>query len=178
MPDFESLGAETVFSGQIFDVRRGRFRHADGAEVTREFVVHGGAVAVVAYDHEVVYLVRQPREAVGRSDLVEIPAGRLDVEGEAPLAAIQRELAEEIGKAAATWGHATTYFSSAGFTNERMSVYLATDLHDVPRPLVAEDERIEVVTWPLADLDAAIDAALDAKTLIGLLWLQRARRAG
>lgn len=178
MADFESLDAETVFEGRIFSVRRGRFRHADGDEVTREFVAHGGAVGVVAYDERFVYLVRQPREAIERSDLLEIPAGRLDVEGEAPLVTVKRELAEEIGKAADTWTHATTYFSSAGFTNEQVSVFLATGLRDVERPEVEEDERIEVVLWPLAELDAAIDATSDAKTLIGLLWLRRSREGG
>lgn len=167
----------TVFTGEIFSVRRGRYRRADGEEVTREVVVHGGAVAVVAYDETSVYLVRQPREAIERSDVLELPAGRLDVEGEAPLRTAQRELAEEIGMAANSWAHATTYFTSTGFTNEEVSIFLATDLREVVVPDNAPDEGIEVVRWPLVELDAAIDASLDAKTLIGLLWLRRAREA-
>jgi ADP-ribose pyrophosphatase len=135
-------------------------------------------VGVVAYDDEHLYLVRQPREAIDRSDVLEIPAGRLDVEGEEPLATAQRELAEEIGLAADSWQHATTYFSSAGFTDEEVHVFLATDLRRVDRPETEEEERIELVRWPLAELDAAIDATVDAKTLIGLLWLRRARAEG
>ena len=81
-----------------------RFRHADGEEVTREIVRHQGAVGDLAYDEEVVWLVRQPREAVGEPDLLEIPAGRLDEPGEEPLAAAQRELAEEIGRGARALG--------------------------------------------------------------------------
>jgi ADP-ribose pyrophosphatase len=177
-PGFEAIERETLFEGKIFSVERGRFRHADGDEVTREKVHHDGAVGVVAYDDEDLYLVRQPREAIDRSDVLEIPAGRLDVEGEEPLATAQRELAEEIGLAADSWQHATSYFSSAGFTDEEVHVFLATDLRRVDRPETEEEERIELVRWPLAELDAAIDATVDAKTLIGLLWLRRARAEG
>ena len=177
-PGFEDIDRETLFEGKIFSVERGRFRHADGDEVTREKVHHDGAVGVVAYDDEHLYLVRQPREAIDRSDVLEIPAGRLDVEGEEPLATAQRELAEEIGLAADSWQHATTYFSSSGFTDEEVHVFLATDLRRVERPETEEEERIELVRWPLAELDAAIDATVDAKTLIGLLWLRRARAEG
>jgi ADP-ribose pyrophosphatase len=177
-PGFESLGGETVYEGRIFAVRRERFRHADGEEVERDFVVHGGAVGVVAYDDEQLWLVRQPREAIGRDDVLEIPAGRLDVDGEAPLDAAKRELAEELGLAAADWAHATTYLTSSGFTNEQVHVFFATGLSRVAQPETEEDERIEVVGWPLDELDAAIEASIDAKTLIGLLLLARARAAG
>jgi len=177
-PGFEAIERETVFEGAIFSVERGRFRHDDGREATREKVHHDGAVGVVAHDGEHLYLVRQPREAINRSDVLEIPAGRLDVEGEEPLAAAQRELAEEIGLAADSWQHATTYFSSAGFTDEEVHVFLATGLRRVHQPETEEEERIELVRWPLADLDAAIDVTVDAKTLIGLLWLRRARGEG
>src|SRR6185312_7318054 len=95
---FQWLGGETVYDGNIVDVRIERFRHADGEEVTREIVRHQGAVAVVAQDESDVWLVRQPREAVDEGALLEIPAGRLDVAEEQPLAAAQRELAEEIGR--------------------------------------------------------------------------------
>ena len=73
------------------------FRYADGEPAEREVVAHPGAVAIVAHDDEHVYLVRQPREAVGEPALLELPAGKLDVEGETPLECAQRELAEEIG---------------------------------------------------------------------------------
>ncbi len=97
----QSLGGESVYDGRLVDVRIERFRHADGEVVTREIVRHRGAVAIVAHDREVVWLVRQPREAVGE-DLLEIPAGRLDVDGESPEDAARRELAEEIGGAGRT----------------------------------------------------------------------------
>ena len=100
---FERVDADTVFEGKLFDVCAGRFRHEDGETVTREWAAHSGAVGVVAHDDEVVWLVRQPREAVGEPDLLELPAGKLDEEGEPPLECGQRELAEEIGKAAESW---------------------------------------------------------------------------
>ncbi len=179
MPSFEVLETETVFEGRIFDVARAQVRFEDGEEATREYVDHGGAVAIVAYDDEQLWLVRQPREAIERDDVLELPAGRLDREGEAPLAAAQRELAEELGLEASEWQHATTYYSSSGFTNEEIHVFLATGLERLDqRPEAEEDERLEVVTWPLDQLDGAIEATTDAKTLIGLLWLRRARDAG
>jgi 8-oxo-dGTP pyrophosphatase MutT (NUDIX family) len=173
---FERVESRTVFEGTIFDVEEGRFRHEDGEEVTRQYVSHPGAVGVVAHDGERVWLVRQPREATGDPDLLELPAGKLDEEGEGPLECGQRELAEEIGKAAATWEHLKTFYTSAGFTNEQCHVYLATDLRDVPDKQT-EGERIDVEPRPLSELDATIAECRDAKTLIGLLLL-RARLRG
>lgn len=172
---FEHLGGESMFHGRIVDVRVERFRYEDGDEVEREMIRHPGAVGVVACDETSVWLVRQPREAVGDPDVLEIPAGRLDVDGEGPLEAGKRELAEEIGKAADHWEHLVTYWSSVGIMDEEVHVYLATGLHDA-RAEVEENERIELVPWPLDDLAGAIAATRDAKTLIGLLLLERRRR--
>jgi 8-oxo-dGTP pyrophosphatase MutT (NUDIX family) len=169
---FERVSATTEFEGAIFKVCRGTFRHEDGGEVEREWVEHGGAVGVVAHDGEHVFLVRQPREAVGAPDLLEVPAGKLDVEGEAPLETAKRELAEEIGKAAEQWEPLARFYTSPGFTNEEVHLFLATGLFDVDQPEVEEDERIELVTHPLAELDALIPVVSDSKTLIGLLQLR------
>jgi ADP-ribose pyrophosphatase len=173
--DFEHLGGETAFSGRLIDVRHERYRHADGEEVTREVVAHDGAVGIVVHDGENVLLVRQPREAVGEPDLLEVPAGRLDVEGEQPLESAQRELAEEIGRGARDWEPILSYYSSAGFTNEQVHLFLATDLYEASADS-GETERIEIVPWPLARLDEAIDGCRDAKTIIGLYWLRRRLR--
>lgn len=169
---FEPLGGETVYDGTLVDVRVERFRHADGEEVTREIVRHRGAVGVVAHDGASVWLVRQPREAIAEPDLLEIPAGRLDVEGELPLDAARRELAEEIGRGAGSWEPILTYYTSAGFTDEQVHLFLATDLYEQSAES-EENERIEIVPWPLERLDDAIAECRDAKTLIGLLWLSR-----
>jgi 8-oxo-dGTP pyrophosphatase MutT (NUDIX family) len=172
---FEPIGGETMYSGRLLDVRVERFRHADGQEVTREVVRHCGAVAIVAHDERHVWLVRQPREAVGAVALLEIPAGRLDVAGEEPLHAAKRELAEEIGQGAGSWEPILSYWVSAGITDERVHLFLASGLYPAQADS-DEEERIEVVRWPLEDLDGALAACEDAKTLIGLLWL--ARRLG
>jgi ADP-ribose pyrophosphatase len=171
--EFERLGGETAWEGKIANIRIERFRHADGTEVTREVIVHQGAVGVVAHDDEHVWLVRQPREAVGSPDLLEVPAGKLDVEGEEPLATAERELAEEIGKSASSWRELKRFYTSPGFTDERVVMYEATELSDAPEAGGEEDERIDVVPWPLDRLDDAIDACEDSKSLIGLLWLAR-----
>jgi len=170
--EFEPVGAETKYEGRIFTVREETFRHEDGKESTREIVRHTGAVGVVCHDGQSLWLVRQPREAVGEPDLLEIPAGKLDVEGEAPLEAAKRELAEEIGKAASEWEHLHTFFTSPGFTDEACHVYLATGLSDASAD-ADEHERIDIEVRPLAELDAIIDEVTDSKTLIGLLELRR-----
>jgi ADP-ribose pyrophosphatase len=94
------------------------------------------------------------------------------VEGEEPLQAAQRELAEEIGLGAESWEPILAYYSSAGFTDERVYLFAATGLHEASADS-GENERIEIVRWPLSDLDAAIGQCEDAKTLIGLMWLAR-----
>lgn len=169
---FTALGGETVYHGRIVDVRIERFRHADGEEVSREVVRHQGAVAIVAHDEERVWLVRQPREAVNEQRLLEIPAGRLDVEGEQPLQAARRELAEEIGRGAEHWEPIVTYYTGAGIIDERVHVFLATGLFE-SHAHSEENERIEIIGWPLERLGDAIEECRDAKTLIGLLWLAR-----
>ena len=173
---FERLGARTEWEGRFVSARVERWRHEDGDEVEREVVGHPGAVAVVAHDDEHVWLVRQPREAVGDPALLELPAGKLDVDGEPPLETAKRELAEEIGKRADRWHELEAFYTSPGFSDERVIVYLATALTDVPEgPQPDEGERIEIVPWPLARLEEAIEACQDAKSLIGLLWLRLLR---
>jgi 8-oxo-dGTP pyrophosphatase MutT (NUDIX family) len=171
----ERIGSETVWEGHIGKVRIERFRYDDGEEAEREVVEHPGAVAVIAHDGERVFMVRQPREAVNEPDLLELPAGKLDEDGESPLDTAQRELAEEIGKGARDWTHLKTFYTSPGFTDEVCHVYEATDLFDKSAE-ADENERIEVIDFPLDELDAVIAQCEDAKSIIGLLWF-RAYRA-
>jgi 8-oxo-dGTP pyrophosphatase MutT (NUDIX family) len=169
---FERTGGETRYEGKVFSVREETFRHEDGDESTREIVRQTGAVGVVWHDGERIWIVRQPREAEGVRVMLELPDGKLDVEGEEPLETAKRELAEEIGKAAEHWEHLHSFYTSPGFTDEQCHVYLATGLSDAEAE-TDEHERIDIETRPLAELDALIDEVRDAKTLIGLLELRR-----
>ena len=99
MTELEPIGSETKWAGTIVRVGIERFRRAGGKEVEREKVWHAGAVGILAVDERHVWLTRQPREAIRQSSSLEIPAGKLDVEGESPLEAAQRELGEEIASA-------------------------------------------------------------------------------
>ncbi len=167
----ERVGGRTVWEGRVAKVRVDRFRYEDGEEAEREIVEHPGAVGIVAHDGEKLYLVRQPREPVGEEALLELPAGKLDEEGESPLDTAQRELAEEIGKGARTWQHLTRFYTSPGFADEECHLFMATDLYD-EKADTEENERIEIVEVPLTDLDGVIRDCRDSKTLVGLLWLR------
>jgi ADP-ribose pyrophosphatase len=171
----ERIGSKTVYEGQIASVRVEEFRHPDGSTAVREVVGHPGAVAMVAHDHEFVYLVRQPREATGEDALLELPAGKLDVPDEDPLDCARRELAEEVGKSASHWRELKRFYTSPGFTEEEVIVYLATGLDDASAES-DEEERIEIVPWSLRDLDGAIEECRDSKSLIGLLIFRQLRR--
>jgi len=173
----ERIGSERVYEGKIASVRVDEFRYPDGETAKREIVAHPGAVGVVAYDERFVYLVRQPREPVGEDALLEVPAGKLDAEGETPLETAKRELAEEIGKRAEQWHELKRFYTSPGFADEEVHLFVATGLSDAEAD-AEEEERIEVVEWPLADLDAAIDECSDSKSLIGLLALRYILREG
>jgi 8-oxo-dGTP pyrophosphatase MutT (NUDIX family) len=169
---FERVGSEEIWRGKIATVRVDRFRYDDdGDEADREIVGHPGAVAIVAHDGEELFLVEQPREPVDEQALLELPAGKLDEEGEGPLETAKRELAEEIGKGAREWKHLTTVYGSPGFSDEEFHVYLATGLYDESAE-AEENERIEIKRVPLAELDDVIREVKDSKTLIGLLWLR------
>ena len=168
---FERIDSKTVWEGQIATVHVDRVRYDDGDEADRERVSHPGAVAVVAHDGERLFLVRQPREAVDEQSLLELPAGKLDAEGEGPLETAKRELAEEIGKGARSWRYLTKFYTSPGFVEEVCHVYVATDLYDESAEAEG-DERIEIVEALLAELDAVIEGCRDAKTLVGLLWFR------
>jgi len=172
--NFERLESETLFEGKFISVRRDTFRHEDGDIVKRELVTHPGAVGVVVLDDdEQLWFVRQPREAIGVPDLLEIPAGKLDVEGEDPLEAGRRELAEEIGKRAGHWHSLGAFYTSAGFADEIIHLFLATGISDVDeRPEIEENERIDVELRPLSDLDVILAEATDSKTLIALYRLR------
>ena len=168
--ELKRIGGKLVYRGPIASVRMDRFQYPDGSKDIRQVVVHPGAVCMLAHDNRVLYMVRQPREPVEEPALLELPAGKLDVEGETPLECAQRELAEEIGKSAGDWRQLKSFYASPGFATERIHLFLATELYDTEAS-AGSGERIEVVEVPLGELDEAIRQCEDAKSLVGLLML-------
>ena len=170
--ELKRVGGKLVYRGPIASVRMDRFEYPDGSKDVRQVVVHPGAVCMIAHDNQTLYMVRQPREAVEEPALLELPAGKLDVEGETPLECAQRELAEEIRKSAGDWRQLKSFYTSPGFANERVHLFLATELYDTEAE-ADSDERIEIVEFPLSELDEAIRQCEDAKSLVGLLTLKQ-----
>ncbi|MFA4927088.1 MAG: NUDIX hydrolase [Patulibacter sp.] len=166
---FERVGGTVLHQGRIVRLVEDTFRFADGVEVQREIVRHMGAVGILVHDGTDLLLTRQPREATGNPNSLEIPAGRLDKPGEEPIECAKRELAEEIGRAAAQWQPVFAFQPSVGILDETVHLFCAWDLSDASADS-GEDERIELVRWPIADIDGAIAATNDGKTLLALLW--------
>ncbi len=178
MHEFERIGEERRFEGRIITAGVERFRHADGEEVRREKVWHPGAVGIVAVGDGYVWLTRQPREVAGMPDSLEIPAGKLDVAGEPPLQTARRELAEEVGAGAARWEPLYEFFTSPGFSDEKVWLFLATELTGLDAGATPDaGERIAAERWPLDRLGEAIAQCRDSKSLIALLHLAAHRRA-
>lgn len=168
----DGLGVESsepMYEGEIVDLSVVHFRRPNGLVVRREVIAHPGAVVMVPVDGASVLMVRQPREAVGEY-LLELPAGKLDVPGEPPLECAKRELAEEVGRAAAAWESLGGFYTAPAILEEYIHCFLATDLSAIAHEPIPEEE-ITVVPWPLADLDSLIDDVRDAKSLIGLMRL-------
>lgn len=170
------LDSEQVFQGHFLDVRRDRVALPDGGVATREYIRHPGAVMVVPLlDDGRLLMERQYRHPMGRV-MLEFPAGKLDA-GEDPLACGQRELLEETGYSAAEWACAGVLHNAIAYSDEGIHIYFARGLTRGSQQL-DEGEFLELVTHSVDDLDrlAAAGELTDAKTLIGLLWLQRWRQ--
>jgi 8-oxo-dGTP pyrophosphatase MutT (NUDIX family) len=174
----------TVFHGMVWDVRRDEVDLGGGETVTREVIDHPGAVGVVVLDtDERVLLLRQYRHPV-RSYLWEPPAGLLDVAGEDPLVAAQRELAEEADLTADDWHLLVDFYNSPGGSTEAFRCFLARGLHEVPeaeRHAREHEERAMVPAW--IDLSEARDLVLAGRlhnpaTVSGVLAAAAARDAG
>lgn len=177
MTEFDVISERVEWQGRLLKAGRETYRYADGSENTFDKVWHPGAVTVVPYDGEHVWLVHQPREASRLQRSLEIPAGKRDREDEPLIDLAKRELVEEIGKQAETWREVLAFHPTPGFCDEHITLFAATDLSDADGGAAPEDdEHIEIVPWPLSDIDGAIASTSDGKTLIGLLWLARELR--
>jgi ADP-ribose pyrophosphatase len=157
-----------VFEGKQISVD---VEHWGGHE--REVVRHPGAVAIVPIDVAGrVTLVRQLREPAGKR-LLELPAGTREPDEE-PLATAKRELVEEAGLGGGEWRLAATFFSTPGFCDELVHVYVAEGVEETQRE-PQEDEEIELVCVPVSGLESLLPEIEDAKTLVGLLLYLRER---
>lgn len=159
--------SEVAFEGAVWDIRRETFE-LDGQPIVREFMQHTGAVAVLALDERGrVLVIRQYRHPIRMRDW-ELPAGLLDTEGETPLQAAQRELAEEADLVAARWDVLCEFTSSPGGSTEVVRVYLARELSDADEVFERTEEEAGIeVRW--VDLDEAVDAVLSRQVRNGIL---------
>lgn len=168
------VSAEQVFRGILLDVRRDTIRLPNSTDTaTREYIVHPGAVMVLPIlDDGRLVMERQHRYPVGRV-LLEFPAGKIDPLEQTQVCA-QRELAEETGYRASQWARACLLHNACAYSTEGIEIWFARDLVAGPARLDA-GEFLEVMTHTPAELDAlcASGEVTDAKTLIGLLWLQK-----
>ena len=171
----ERIGSRKTHDGKTISVRVDEVRYEDGSTAEREVVEHPGAVAILAHDDRRFFMVRQPREPVEEDSLLELPAGKLDVPGEAPIDCAKRELVEEVGLQAAEWRMLKRIYTSPGFADEEVHIFVATGLTQV-EPNPSEGERIEIIEVPLDELDEAIEACVDAKSLVGLLLFREQRQ--
>jgi ADP-ribose pyrophosphatase len=157
-PDFAVVGTEHHYRGWVIDVHTDQVRMPDGVIAKRDVIDHPGAVAVVALDDEgAVVMVRQYRHPI-RSQLMELPAGLLDLKGEPALSAARRELFEEAGLTAEKWWVLVDLYTSPGMTNEAIRVFLARGLSEVAEAdrFTAEHEEISM-TVERIDLDDLVD---------------------
>jgi 8-oxo-dGDP phosphatase len=179
------VSSAELLRSRLITVRADKVRMPDNQIAEREVVIHPGAVAVLALDDtERILMIRQYRHPVGRL-LWELPAGLRDVAGEDPWLTAQRELVEEAGYRARDWRVLADYFSSPGFSTERLRVYLARDLEPVPkaeRHFVPRDEEAFLLTSWLP-LEAAVGKVFAGElhngvTALGILAGYAARSDG
>lgn len=167
---FTHVGDELIYDGFVIEVVNGVFTTPEGERIERDIVRHPGAVGVVALDGDEVVLVRQYRAAI-HNDLLEIPAGKCDVEGEPPEVTAVRELEEEVGLRPATIESLGGMHCSVGFCDEYIHLFLATDFESVPVDHDGPEERhMTIERWSLDEIAAGLSDGriTDAKSLVAL----------
>lgn len=168
------LSSEEIYPGKIIRVEKWQVELPNGDTAMREIVKHNGASAIVPVDDAgMVTLVRQHRAAIGQCTW-EIPAGKLDSPLEDPFSAAKRELEEETGLQAEHWQKLTSVYTTPGFCNEKIAIYLATGLSQHP----AHPDTDEFLRLKKIPLDDAIAQCMsgeirDGKTLVGLLMAKQ-----
>lgn len=178
------LASDRVFAGRVWDVRSEQVDLGEAGVVTRDFVDHTGAVAIIALDeHDRVVLVQQYRHPV-RATEWELPAGLLDIDGEPPQETAVRELAEETDLRAAQWHVVLDHNTSPGGSSEVLRIFLARGLSAVPDH-ERHDRDGEELGMPVrrVPLDELVEAALggrvhNATLLIGALAASALKERG
>jgi ADP-ribose pyrophosphatase len=158
---------EEKYKGKIFSLLSGKAQLDNGELVTRDIVHHNGGVAIVPVLDDSVILISQFRISIER-EILELPAGRLE-ENEMPEACARRELEEEIGYRAGKMSLVASYYSSVGFTDEKMHIFLAFQLQKVTAHLES-DERVKAIYIPIVKVGKKLEnnEIEDSKTIIGL----------
>ncbi len=170
-PPFRRVGDTPRFEGSLFRVSSVEFEGPDGDRFERDIVHHPGAVVVVPVtDDGKVMMVRQFRAAIGE-ELLEVPAGKRDVDGEPTEETAARELAEEVGRRAGRLELLARFYNSPGFTDEFTYLYLARDLEEVPLDRQGfEEQHMTVEEIPLDKVPELVTSGriIDAKSIIGV----------
>lgn len=165
--ELEVVSSDLVYEGAVWNVRSDTVRYGEG-EMTRQYVEHPGAAAVVAIDdHERVVLIQQYRHPIKERDW-EIPAGLLDVAGEPPIETAKRELTEEVDLEADRWQHLVSMHTTPGGNDEVVHVFLARGLRTVETDYEREHEESDMRVERLALADV-IDGVLAGRLRNGIL---------
>jgi ADP-ribose pyrophosphatase len=175
----EPIDSTQVFRGKLLDVRRDRVRLPDGQEAVREYLLHPGAVVIIAeLDKGELLFERQYRYPLQRAFL-ELPAGKIDPGEDIRQTAI-RELREETGYSAADWRYLGVMHPCIGYSNERIEIFLARGLRRESSPQLDSGEFLDVLTLSLADAVEAVRQGeiSDAKTITALFWAEKVIKAG
>jgi ADP-ribose pyrophosphatase len=181
MPHIKTLRSETRYTGRVFSLIVDEVEYASGNHAVREVAAHpGGAAVVPLFDDGTVMLVHQYRYPV-KKELFELPAGKLDA-GEDPKLCAARELEEETGYIAGSLKKLTEIYTSPGFCNEQLHIYLATGLTKSSSGQQLEEGELDLTIHrvPLEQVVAMIEQGeiVDGKTICGILMVDRQRHAG
>jgi len=172
----KTISKQEIFNGQVVKLTLHNIELPDGRKSTREVINHPGGVAILAIDEQDrVYLVKQYRKPLEK-EILEIPAGKLNP-GEDPFLCAQRELKEETGLTATRWDKIAAYYTTPGFTDEVLHVYIAQELA-VGTACPDEDEILSLIVMPIAEaIQLVKDGEIcDGKSIIALQYLALARK--
>ena len=173
--EFKKVSEELIHSEDWFSFAKAEFEGPIGERIHRYIFRHPGAVGVVPIEDGNIVLVRQYRPAL-EMEMLEIPAGKLDIEGEAPEKAAHRELIEEAGLDASKLEELCSFYNSAGFSDEKTVIYLATEMTRVAKIAASvEEQYMTTERIPLEDVYKMIDSGhiTDAKTIVGIYSAMR-----